>query len=469
MAQEGTPRWLIVALAVAAPLPLSLQPLTAQAGWTQVSSTGPSARSEHAMVYDSLRGRVVLFGGSDGAGALLGDTWEWDGFQWTLVATTGPAPGSVGKAMAFDSSRGFTVLYSGSGTSGDTWEWDGAVWVFRTSTGPSPRSGAAMCFDSWRGVTLLSGGQGPSILGDFWQWDGTIWSQSLPLQTGNASHGMVFDHLRGRAVIFGGLAPGVGFATTFTGTAEWDGFSWTIAATTEPTPRVGHAMAYGNGATVMFGGNPFFSGSSAYFTGTWRWDGSYWTMNTPVGPPGRTGHAMAYDAQRGVTLMFGGTNGSGGVLGDTWALTDAHAPVTAAFSAFGQGCPGPVGVPQLSPVAGSRPLLGQTLQLRVSNLPVSAFAVPFGAIGLSDQTFSGAALPASFGPIGAPGCTLYVSLDQEQILTNQGGTAAWNIQVPFDVNLVGLDAYMQSAVFAPGVNAAGFVVSNAGHAVVGVQ
>lgn len=301
-----------------------------------------------------------------------------------------------------------------------------------------------MCFDSWRGRTLLVGNSptstpGPPFTqGEFWQWDGTTWSQVAPVIS-LFGHEFVFDHLRGRAVLFGGMDLGPSLSPHAT-TDEWNGINWSGATTLEPAPRYGHAMAYGNATTVMFGGAAYGGGS--LFTSTWRWDGIYWTMNTPVGPPGRTGHAMAYDGLRGVTLLFGGSN-SGGALGDTWALTDPHPAATAAFSAFGQGCPGPVGVPQLTSVAGSRPLLGQTLQLLISNLPVSAFAVPFGAIGLSDQVFRGAALPASFGPIGAPGCTLYVSLDQEQVLTNQGGIAAWNIPVPFDVHLAGLDAYMQ--------------------------
>ena len=39
-------------------------------------ATSPSARSEHAMAYDSLRQRIVLFGGTDGQGSYFDDTWE---------------------------------------------------------------------------------------------------------------------------------------------------------------------------------------------------------------------------------------------------------------------------------------------------------------------------------------------------------------------------------------------------------
>ncbi|MGK0155974.1 MAG: hypothetical protein ACI9SE_002941, partial [Neolewinella sp.] len=46
--------------------------------WTRASHSGPSARSGHAMAFDSARGAVVLFGGNISSGA-TDDTWEFDG------------------------------------------------------------------------------------------------------------------------------------------------------------------------------------------------------------------------------------------------------------------------------------------------------------------------------------------------------------------------------------------------------
>ena len=36
----------------------------------------------HALAFDAARGRTVLFGGGNGAGATFDDTWEWDGSTW---------------------------------------------------------------------------------------------------------------------------------------------------------------------------------------------------------------------------------------------------------------------------------------------------------------------------------------------------------------------------------------------------
>jgi hypothetical protein len=58
--------------------------------WTQVTTaSSPSARYTHAMAYDSVRGKVVMFGGNDGSGTSghFNDTWEYDGVNWTQVTT----------------------------------------------------------------------------------------------------------------------------------------------------------------------------------------------------------------------------------------------------------------------------------------------------------------------------------------------------------------------------------------------
>ena len=72
------------------------------------------------MTFDSARGRTVLYGGS-GAG-IGSDVWEWDGTSWTLVPTPGP-PARADSAMAYDSTRGKIVLFGGGPTTlADTWE-----------------------------------------------------------------------------------------------------------------------------------------------------------------------------------------------------------------------------------------------------------------------------------------------------------------------------------------------------------
>jgi len=67
------------------------------------------------------------------------------------------------------------------------------------------------------------------------------------------------------------------------------------------------------GVTVLFGG---LDGSRA--GETWEWDGSTWTRRATTGPSPRQGHALAFDSARGVTVLFGGFEGSGHLSGQTW-------------------------------------------------------------------------------------------------------------------------------------------------------
>jgi hypothetical protein len=78
------------------------------------------------MAYDSVRGKVVLFGGADPTGNPLNDTWVWDGSDRTEEPNTGqPAP-RFNHAMTYDSSHGELVLFGGennAGYFGDTFVW----------------------------------------------------------------------------------------------------------------------------------------------------------------------------------------------------------------------------------------------------------------------------------------------------------------------------------------------------------
>ena len=151
----------------------------------QVQGAAPPARALHAMTYDGTRGRVVLFGGTatvDGnTASQLGDTWEYDGTAWQRVATIGP-PRRDHASMAFDVSRGRTVLFGGSvgdPPSADTWEWNGTTWTPVTaSTSPQARAGHVMVYSPALQQTLLYGGfAGSSPTTELWSFDGARWAR----------------------------------------------------------------------------------------------------------------------------------------------------------------------------------------------------------------------------------------------------------------------------------------------------
>src|SRR5438309_359014 len=125
--------------------------------WVPNYGDTPAGRLQHAMAYDSRRGRVVMFGGrsaSPGGGDFFfGDTWEWDGLRWQFRATNGPVA-RISHTMAYDESRGVTVMFGGfsSGDFGNVWEWDGVSWKgFTPTNGPASnysQDAGSMAYDS---------------------------------------------------------------------------------------------------------------------------------------------------------------------------------------------------------------------------------------------------------------------------------------------------------------------------------
>src|SRR5207249_1628689 len=84
-------------------------------------------------------------------------------------------------------------------------------------------------------------------------------------------------------------------------TWEWDGTSWALRASTGPSPRAEHAMAY-DGARAR---SVIIGGSDSTNAEAWEWDGSTW-LQTASGPSGRGRLAIAYDSARHNTVLFGG-------------------------------------------------------------------------------------------------------------------------------------------------------------------
>ncbi|MCX6844303.1 MAG: hypothetical protein NTX53_18745 [candidate division WOR-3 bacterium] len=183
--------------------------------WSQKQVSGPSGRYHCACAYDSGRQRVVLFGGTGGSSDVYNETWEWDGGQWSLRSTTGPCP-RFGAAMAYDKGSGKCVLFGGwtawygGSPLHDTWVWDGSTWTQVDTAGPPARFLFTMAYEGSRGRTVLFGGtQSLSMprpwLNDTWEWDGHEWIQSSTSAAPSARlMEMTYQQDRQRIVAYGG-------------------------------------------------------------------------------------------------------------------------------------------------------------------------------------------------------------------------------------------------------------------------
>ena len=88
-------------------------PLAAQ--WGQQSpASSPSARSGHGMCFDGSQ--VLLVGGTAGF-STSNELWAYDGVNWTAQPALPNASGVTGVELVYDSLRGVAVLYGGLNTS----------------------------------------------------------------------------------------------------------------------------------------------------------------------------------------------------------------------------------------------------------------------------------------------------------------------------------------------------------------
>src|SRR5487761_1978629 len=185
--------------------------------WTkQTPQTMPLTLAFPAMAYDSAHQQTVLFGGYLGVGSLYYEyniTWVWDGTNWTKkTPATNPQPRDS-ESMVYDSVRGQVVMFGGENLTGspfgDTWIWDGTTWTLQnTPTAPSARYHTMMAFDAAHGQVVLFGGSdgNGNYYNDTWVWNGTAWSQKTPSASPPARwRGMMtFDSARNQTVMFGG-------------------------------------------------------------------------------------------------------------------------------------------------------------------------------------------------------------------------------------------------------------------------
>lgn len=332
---------------LAAAVSLTAAAASAQGVWLQLSpSTVPPARAMGGMAAMLQQNQTIFFGGEVvTGGASLNDTWSWDGANWTQVNTTSSPVPLEGFAMSYDLIRDRIVLFSGwngGAYPSDTWEFDGTNWAQMTpATSPPGRDWLGMAYDFASNQCIVFGGHDWQVpggrLNDTWAWDGTNWTALTPatLPTPRWGHGMAYDPVNGRVIMFGGNDSGsVGNEMW-----EWTGTDWSqVTPATTPPPRQWHQMTTdpSRNVVVMTGGE--WMGTQ--LNDVWEWDGTDWTqITTPGAPAGTSLHFEAYDPVLGQLLRFGGSTAPGRAAStdETWAYSPTATGLATAVP-YGSGC-----------------------------------------------------------------------------------------------------------------------------------
>ncbi|MFT3837211.1 MAG: kelch repeat-containing protein [Myxococcaceae bacterium] len=271
------------------------------------------------MAYDSVRHKVVLFGGNSSS-TTLNDTWEYDGTNWTQVATTGPGAREY-FAMVYDPVGQRTLLYGGLNGSelGDMWAWNGTTWTQLMITTPPARGWPGMVYDSTRQVVVMFGGSVASTAkNDTWEFNVStnVWTQRTSAGSPLARFVwsmIAYDPTRQRVVQFGGFDSSVSGGSNQT--QEYNGSTWTTISTSgTPQALWASTMAFDPLNNTVFLVDGALSGGVVNST-TYSYASPAYTSGTS--PTSRGWHMMTYDSFRNRMVVFGGYDGNSST-NDTW-------------------------------------------------------------------------------------------------------------------------------------------------------
>ncbi len=297
----------------------------------------PPIRGSHTAVYDTANNQMIIFGGYNGNGNFLNDTW---------VLSTANGLGGTSAWKQLNPHPDKTYGY------------------------PSIRRNHTAVYDTTNNRMIIFGGYNGTLTNDVWylndvwvlnnangQGGTPTWTQLFPTGSTPATrcyHSAVYDNTNNQMIIFGGDNNGtylndvwvLSNANGLEGTPVW-----TQITTTGSTPiaRLEHTAVYGaaNNRMTIFGGSTTSQNgfpvptNDVWVLSTANGLGgtSAWTQITTTGstPTARLEHTAVYDATNNRMTIFGGVNftlGEPYYFNDVWVLSTANGISTTPSAGF---------------------------------------------------------------------------------------------------------------------------------------
>lgn len=151
--------------------------------WVHLSPThSPDGREGASMAMDGSRGQLMMFGGRNPKRGSLNETWVWDGIDWHALSPATSPPVRFRAALGSLAAKRLVILWggvggqAGPGILGDVWQWDGTNWTQLASSLGARSDGAAI--DAGSGVIFFGGDNVNGHYNDMSVFDGAKWSSA---------------------------------------------------------------------------------------------------------------------------------------------------------------------------------------------------------------------------------------------------------------------------------------------------
>lgn len=272
----------------------------------------PLSHRGSSLVFDQKRQQSVL--------VAVGETWLWDGINWSQVQSQDIALARSTTHLVYDASTEHVLLFGGIGLDGtplnDTWLWDGTTWIEQhPAVSPPPLGGAAIAYNTayqqvmlFGGITNFDGSSSSSnrvgtFLNETWVWNGTTWIKRNPSITPPERTGtqLMYDEQHQELLLFGGT----NLKGYLNDMWRWNGTDWeSLHPTTLPSPQTQYSSIFhGQLRQVMLVGEVTEKSTPARWVHTiWFWDGMSWSHSASDSVPSGSIEGLVYDRTRQVVF-----------------------------------------------------------------------------------------------------------------------------------------------------------------------
>jgi len=300
--------------------------LAQESGWKQKAS-GPAARSEHAAVWDSQGGRMIIYGGVIYSSlTYLCDTWAYYPSDDTWVPMSNGPSARAGSAAVWDPLNNQMLVHGG---------YNGAIhydqlWSFTPSTNTWAQKGSggvvralhAAAWDSSNSAMLLFGGyDGLNPVTETYSYNpgSASWSKIVvSTPPGRYMHTAVWDSVSSQMLMLGGR-----------NTSEFQSDIWAFRPSGPQWLKLGNAparMAFQSAVWDTRSSRMLVFGGDEASTGTGDLRAYYPTNNTWAdltnGASPRLAHTAVWDKTRNQMVVYGGRL-QWSDKNDTWAYSPA--------------------------------------------------------------------------------------------------------------------------------------------------